>query len=571
MDQIIEDIKSRIDIVDLISEHVDLKRAGQNYKGLCPFHSEKTPSFIVSPSKQIFHCFGCNKGGDIFTFTMLYENMSFQEALSYLAHKANINLQESKGSAIKNRLKDSLFSIYKESALFFANNLKKNPQAMNYLKERKVSMESIERFSIGYSKKDKDSLLNYLKMKGFSLEDIKRSGLVNFKKSDKGEDGYDFFRDRLMFPIFDMQGRVVAFGGRTLSNLKNIPKYINSPESPIFKKGELCYGLNFAKNSILEEGYSIVVEGYMDVIMCHQEGITNAIAPLGTALTIGQLRKIKKFSNNILLLFDGDNAGILAAKRSIQICYSESCIAKILILSSGEDPDSFLKKHGVLEFKKLLSTAITPVEFLLKISGNRKLEAIRDIIKLIVACPDVLKREEDIKELAEKSKINEMTIREEIKNTYSLGKKFFRVNDKNTQKSVSNKEELLLLSIAVLVPDKVTYILKKLKLELIDDVMIKNLLEHIKRLKDDGKEISLDELFLRCNEEEKRLLTMLSLNPEIDKENVDKIINDCLKRINLKELDKRIKDAIKREDVDLLNLLLSEKKRIKEELFERSI
>ncbi len=572
MDQIIEDIKSRIDIIDLISEYIDLKKAGQNYKGLCPFHSEKTPSFIVSPSKQIFHCFGCNKGGDIFTFTMLHENMTFQEALSYLAHKANINLQESKRSAIKSGLKDLLFSIYKESALFFANNLKKNPQAMNYLKERKVSMESIERFSIGYSKKDKDSLLNYLKMKGFSLEDIKRSGLVSFKKSDTGEDGYDFFRDRLMFPIFDLQGRVVAFGGRSLSNLKDIPKYINSPESLIFKKGDLCYGLNFAKNSILEKGYSILVEGYMDVIMSHQQGITNAIAPLGTALTIGQLRRIKKFSNNILLLFDGDNAGILAAKRSIQICYSESCIAKILILPSGEDPDSFLKKRGVLEFKKLLSTAMTPVEFLLKIAGNRKLEAIRDSIRLIISCPDILQREENIKELAERAKINEITIRDEIKNTNPLNKKFFSTVDRHEPRnSFNNKEELLLLSIAILMPDKITYIIENLNLELIDNLIIKNLFQHINILKDNEKEVSLDELFLRCNEEEKGLLTMISLNPEIDKENVDKIIDDCLKTINLKDINRKIKDAIKNEDIELLNQLFSEKKRIREELFERPI
>jgi DNA primase len=572
MDQVVEDIKSRIDIVDLISEYVDLKRSGQNYKGLCPFHSEKTPSFMVSPSKQIFHCFGCNKGGDIITFIMLNEGMTFQEAIYYLARKANIDLQESQKSGIKSGLKDTLFSIYKESALFFVNNLKSSRQAMDYLKERKINIDSIEKFCIGYSTKEKDSLFNHLKRKGFSLEDIKRSGIINFRRSEIGEGAYDFFRDRLMFPIFDLQGRVVAFGGRSLSNLKDIPKYINSPESLIFKKGDLCYGLNFAKNSILEKGYSIIVEGYMDVIMCHQQGITNVIAPLGTALTAGQLKRIKKFSKNLLLLFDGDNAGILAAKRSIQLCYSESFIAKILILPAGDDPDSFLKREGVLEFKKLLSTAITPIEFLLKISGGRKLDAIRDSIRLIISCPDILQREENIKELAERAKINEITIRDEIKNTNPSNKKFFSTVDRHEPRnSFNNKEELLLLSIAILMPDKITYIIENLNLELIDNLIIKNLFQHINILKDNEKEVSLDELFLRCNEEEKGLLTMISLNPEIDKENVDKIIEDCLKTINLKDINRKIKDAIKNEDIELLNQLFSEKKRIREELFERPI
>jgi len=326
MNSIVEDIKLRIDIVDLIAEHVDLKRAGQNYKGLCPFHSEKTPSFMVSPSKQIFHCFGCNKGGDIFSFLMSSEGMTFQEAVSYLAQKAGINLEVrslppnvfiggqkpapagfKQGLEIRSGIKESLFAIYKEALIFFHNNLKFSKQTISYLNERGLNNETIEKFSLGYSKNEKDSLFNHLKSKGFTVEHIKTSGIVN-----ANEHGiYDFFRDRLMFPIFDLQGRGVAFGGRIMSLLKNAPKYINSPDSIIFKKGDLTYGLNIAKNSITQKGYAIITEGYMDVIMCHQYGIANAVAPLGTALTPGHLKKIKRFTDKVLLVFDGDAAGAL--------------------------------------------------------------------------------------------------------------------------------------------------------------------------------------------------------------------------------------------------------------------
>lgn len=562
MDQAIEEIKSRIDIVDFLSDYVSLKKAGQNYKGLCPFHSEKTPSFMVSPSKQIFHCFGCNKGGDIFTFIMMYENMTFQEAINYLAEKANIPLNKfkkyDKGS------KDILFSIYKETALFFKENLKASRNVLNYLKERNINNESIDIFSIGYSPKEKDSLFIFLKKKGFSFEDIKNSGLVSLVKSDV----YDFFRDRLIFPIFDFQGRVVAFGGRTISGQKNIPKYINSQESPIFKKGELSYGLNLAKNSIIEKGYSIIVEGYLDVIMCHQYGIKNVIAPLGIALTSSQLRKIKRFSNNILLLFDGDSAGISAAKRALQLCYPESLTTKILLLPIGEDPDSFLRKYGEKEFKRLLGKAITPMEFLLSLSGNRKREAVREAIRLIATCPDPLQKEEELKELAERTKISELTIREEIKNIYKNYKNDIGIKEREDE--LKDKDELMLLSIAILVPKKAKDILNFLDLGSINNPLIKKIFEKIKTLGLEVELLSFDKLFLMCEDEEKKFLTKLSLSSDIDSENIDKIIRDCLKTINLKNLDAKIKHAIEAEDTRLLNHLFSEKRRIMEEYVERT-
>jgi DNA primase len=557
-----EEIKSRIDIVDLVSEHVNLKKAGQNYKGLCPFHSEKTPSFTVSPSKQIFHCFGCNKGGDVFAFVMSHENMSFQEAVSYLAQKAGVKTEEFRGSGSGRGFKEDLLGIYKEAVIFFQDNLKNSKQTLSYLKERGIKDETIETFSLGCAKNEKDALFNRLKKSGFAPESIKASGVVNF-----GERGiYDFFRERLMFPIFDLQGRPIAFGGRTLSSLKNIPKYINSSDSPIFKKGETAYALNLAKSAITQKGYSIVVEGYLDAIMCRQYGFANAVAPLGTALTNGQLKKLKRFSNKTLLIFDGDAAGISATKRSLELCYAEGMIAKILLMPKGEDPDTFLRKHGEEYFRKYLGRAITPVDFVLKASSN-KLDAVRYMLTALSSCPDPLQRDETVRELADKSRINETTLREELKN--SGQKKFGQASAQRPKEILpasTNREELILLNIALSMPEKAEGIVKRLSGDLtgdfpadIEDPVALRVFEGMKKvLREDGR-ITINRLLSSCGDEEQKLITRLSINAEIDPEHVDENIQDCLKKIVLRNLEKQIKSAEQTGDEKLLHILISQK------------
>lgn len=570
-DNIIEEVKSKIDIVDLISEHVILKRAGQNYKGLCPFHSEKTPSFTVSPTKQIFHCFGCNKGGNIFTFIMEYENMTFQESLSYLADKAGINIEKfHQGQSFNKGLKENLFAIYKESAIFFENNLKTSKSSISYLKERGLDSETIERFSIGYSKNENNSLFNHLKKLGLPLEHIKASGLVYFKKNSSAgtykEEAYDFFRDRLMFPIFDIQGRVIAFGGRTMSSSKSIPKYINSPDSIIFKKSDSIYGINIAKNFITQKGYSIIVEGYIDAIMCHQNSINNTVAPLGTALTLLQIRKLKRFSNNVLLIFDGDPAGISATKRSIEICYAEGMNAKILPLPKGEDPDTYIRTHGSNNFKKQIAKAISPLEFLLNISGKNNLNTIRYLLHLISSSPDPLQRDEAIRELAERSKANEIILREELKNislkkhsTYATGKTSQNIGD---MISPACKEEQMLLKIVLSMPEKAGDVIHSLDIKAIKDPTISNIFKKVKTFIDSSKNLSVKNLLDACNTEEQSLITRLTINSEIDSEHVNKSINDCIKAISLKEIEKNIRLAGQTGDVNLLRSLLDEKKKL---------
>ncbi len=569
MNSAVDDIKARIDILDLISEHVDLKRAGQNYKGLCPFHSEKTPSFMVSPSKQIFHCFGCHKGGDIFAFVINYENMTFQEAVSYLAQKAGIKTEDFGGYSKSKGIKESLFAAYKEALIFFQDNLKISKQAISYLKERGLNSDTIERFSIGYSINEKDSLFTRLKAKGFQLEHIKASGLVHFGESV----AYDFFRDRLMFPILDLQERVIAFGGRIFSNAKNAPKYINSPDSIIFKKGESSYALNSAKNSITQKGYAIIVEGYLDAIMCHQYGFTNAIAPLGTALTPWQLRKLKRFSNKALLIFDGDAAGISATKRSLELCYAEGMIAKVSLLPQGEDPDTLLRKNGEETFRKYISKAISPAEFMLKVSGKSKLDAVRYMLQLISLCPDSLQRDETIRDLSERSKMNEMILREELKAAGNKKHKpAYASKVHKPEASVSggalsgacaNKEEQILMNIALLFPEKAGVIAESIDSRIIEDPLIKGVLEKIKSITEgQDKTLSIENLLSTCNEEEQRLVTMLSITSEIDEDHIDESINDFLKAIAFKKLERQIKSAGEAGDVKLLNSLLFEKKRL---------
>lgn len=565
MDSIIEDIKARVDIVDLIAEHVDLKTAGQNYKGLCPFHSEKTPSFMVSPYKQIFHCFGCHKGGDIFTFVMHYENMTFQEAVTYLAKRAGLKLESIKGRH-SSGFKESLLAIQKEAMMFFKNNLKTSSQAIAYLKERQLS-DVIEEFSIGYSKGEKDSLFKHLIGLGFSKEHIKASGLVVFKESSGLKSAYDFFRDRLMFPIFDLQGRVIAFGGRTLSSSKEIPKYINSPDSPLFKKGESCYAMNIAKNHITQKGYSIITEGYIDVIICHKYGFKNSVAPLGTALTQGQLIKLKRFSNNVLLLFDGDTAGISATKRSIELCYATGLNTKVLILPKGDDPDTFLRRHGADYFKRYMSKTASPLEFLLRTSGKSKLDAVRNILQIIAASPDPLQRDEAIRELSERSRINEITLREEFKDLIKKRQKmeYRRQGTDETEKSdmltaVAKKEEQILLSIILSVPDKARAIINRINIDIIESPEIREIFGKIKTSVSEG--MSVEKILNALSIEEQGLITGFSLNCIIDRDNIDIITDDCLKSLTLKDIERQIKQAGEKGDLISLQNLLNEKRKI---------
>lgn len=353
-DELIEEIRMRSDIVDIISGYVKLKKQGSSYFGLCPFHNEKSPSFSVSPGKQMYYCFGCGEGGNVFTFLMRYENDTFLEAVSILAKRAGVELPEVEYTAEEkknNDLKAMILQANKDAAKFFFHQLKSGSDrsGYEYFKSRGLTDETMVKFGLGYSLKYSDSLYRYLKEKGYGDEILKETGLIKY--SEKGV--YDAFWNRVMYPIMDNNNRVIGFGGRVLGDAK--PKYINSPETKVFDKSRNLYGLNFARMT-RRTGF-IICEGYMDVIALHQAGFNNAVAALGTAFTLQHATIIKRYTDNVYLTFDSDGAGVKAALRAIPILRNAGLSLKVINMKPYKDPDEFIKHLGTDEFEKRIETA----------------------------------------------------------------------------------------------------------------------------------------------------------------------------------------------------------------------
>ncbi len=360
-DDLIEEVRMRNDIVDVISGYVKLQRKGSSYFGLCPFHNEKSPSFSVSPSKQIYYCFGCGAGGNVFRFLMEYENYTFVEALEVLAQRAGIELPKleySKEAKEQADMKSLLLEVNKEAAKYYYYQLrrKENIQGMNYLKGRALSDETIKKFGLGYSDKFSNDLYRYLKSKKYSDEILRQSGLFNV---DEKRGMYDKFWNRVIFPIMDVNHRVIGFGGRVMGDGK--PKYLNSPETKIFDKSRNLYGLNLARTS--RKKNIIVCEGYMDVISMHQAGFNNAVASLGTALTSQQASLLKRYTDEVLIIYDSDEAGVKAALRAIPILKEAGLHTKVVDLKPYKDPDEFIKNMGTEAFQARLDGAANSFMF----------------------------------------------------------------------------------------------------------------------------------------------------------------------------------------------------------------
>ncbi len=554
LNKLLEEIKERIDIVDFISEYIDLKKTGQNYRAPCPFHSERTPSFFVSPSKKIFHCFGCGKGGDIVTFLMEYESIDFQEALSILAKRAGVefNYSPKKSTASK----EKIYEIYKWANIFYQKNLNKSERAKNYLSNRGINNETIKLFQIGFAKADKDGLYNFLKSKNFDESLIKLSGLVNRD--------FDFFRDRIIIPIHDITGRVIGFGGRLLGSDGELPKYINSPDTVIFKKGENLFGLWLAKKHIKEKGYVTVVEGYIDVILCHQYGFKNTVAPLGTAVTEEQLRRLKRLTNKLLFIFDGDEAGIGAAQRSLLPAFKIGFIVKIVLLSKKDDPASVLQREGEKALKKHISQAMSPVEFFIKINKSKSLtEKVHSFLNVLAILKDSIYRDELLKELCEKTEISEVTLREQLKQIVSNMK--IQKEKGDLKRDEFLKEDEILLRISIFYPEKMQYIFRHLDIEQLNNNLIKKIFHKLRQIYEE-KSFVLDKFFNMLDENEKSVVSKLIMKSEIDEASIDQNINDCIKRIVVRSIDKKIKEAANSGDEKNLYELINQKKMLIKEL-----
>ena len=349
---IIDEVRSRNDIVDVVSSYVKIQKKGANYMGLCPFHAEKSPSFSVSPGKQLFHCFGCGVGGDVITFIRQYENYSFNEALALLAKRANIELpQINDNDRAKSDEKKIILEINKTAARYFYENLfsKEGEVGLKYFKDRGLDSKDITHFGLGFAKKTPNDLYHFLKESGYSDDILKKSGLINI--DEKGV--RDRFWNRVMFPIIDANSRVIGFGGRVLGD--GLPKYVNSPETLAFDKSRNLYGLNFAKRT--RRDFFLICEGYMDVIALHNSGFENSVASLGTALTSLHVKLIGRYTKKVILTYDSDGAGINAAKRAIPLLKEENINVKVLSMAPYKDPDEFIKNLGSEEFQKRIDNA----------------------------------------------------------------------------------------------------------------------------------------------------------------------------------------------------------------------
>ncbi len=552
---LLEEIKSRVDIVDFISSYVHLKKAGQNWKGVCPFHSEKTPSFMVSPSKQIFHCFGCSAGGDVITFASKYENITFNEALTLLAKKAGIPLDQGKQASRAYEKQERIRDALRHAAEFYARKLQDSDTARDYVKRRGVSVSSLEQFGIGYAPQGWDHLLRHLRRAGFGDDIIREAGLA--VAGTKGL--YDMFRNRIMFPIKGTGGSVLAFGGRAMDDAT--PKYINSPETTVFKKSDTLFGLHEAKETIRREDCVVIVEGYMDVIICHQHGFSHAVAPLGTALTAGQIRKLRTMTGNALLVFDGDDAGKAAARRVLPLVSERNFRTRVLMLPPDEDPDSFLRKQGKDAFAELLKGAGSMVGFILNTSRGGKAETVREALGVLAVMEDTLLADELLGELAAGSKIDETTIRREfLKMKKPAAATSAAVQGRDLV--MIQRAERLLLSAIVAFPDRADFVLSRIDAADIRDKIVGALL---RRFAVAGTISDMTPILEEASEEERALVTKLSVEPGFDTENVERIIDDCVRTIERRKLEERHQRAQQSGDTADLNEYLDEKRRFVKE------
>lgn len=470
---LLEEIRNRCDVVDIISEYVHLKPAGKGFKGLCPFHEEKTPSFMVSPEKQLFHCFGCGEGGNVFNFLMKYEKLSFFEAVKMLAQKSGVPLPvDEEKENILHKKKERLYKLnnlvanYYRECLFRTNQGKK---VINYFKKRGINDTSVEKYKLGYAPSGWDALSNFLKKKGYSYEELIKAGLI---KKSKIEGKYiDYFRDRIIFPIFNLSGRVIGFGGRVLDD--SLPKYINSPETLVYNKGSNLYSLNFAKEDIRKKNYIIIVEGYTDVLITQQYGFNNIAASLGTALTAKQIDLIKRFTNAVLIAYDADSAGNMATLRSLDLLVKAGLEIKVIDLPQGYDPADFLIKKGSETFQNLINRSLSLIDYKLKLLYSKysikiiegKVKVVKEILPTLNVIGSEVELRAQIKKISEELKLSEEAILIELKR-YKRGSRdsshnFIKLNSE----SGNIKAEKILIGCMLENEEIVRDIFTKLKVE----------------------------------------------------------------------------------------------------------
>ena len=576
-DNVLDEIRDRADIVDLIGEYVDLKRSGSNYMGLCPFHSEKTPSFSVSPSKSIFKCFGCGVGGDVITFIMKRENLNFPEAVEFLAEKYNVRLSEYKDENKEARDKrNRLYDINREAAMHFLNNLSSSLKAQKYLRDRGLSDKTIRAYGLGYSKDSWTDLYDHLTKLGYKEEELLNLNLIS--KSKNGN-YIDRFRDRVMFPIINKNNKVIAFGARGFGDAK--PKYLNSRETPIFHKGSNLFNMNIISRESSRLRI-ILVEGYMDVISLYNSGINYSVASLGTSLTEDQAAIIKKMAKDIYICYDSDKAGINATSRAIDIFLSKSCKPKIIELEGGLDPDDFIKKYGMEGFENKIKSAISYIDFKIKIlRENFNLEDPEGLsnftlesAKILSSIKNPIERDIFVKEFSKKYNISYKAIENYInylnRNKIKSEKKekFKLKKNTNVVKSTKTRAQEELLSYSLLDNDIYNYIKNKIQIFYFTNAMTRASFEEIPKMFEEEMEVSeflnlLEKNRLIDSNFKDNILGIIK-NIHVNEKIVDELIKTLERNYLQKERERILENIDKLQGEEDKNLLLDALKNLKE-------
>ena len=578
-EDVIQKIKEQNDIVDVISERVKLKRTGRNYSGLCPFHNEKSPSFTVSPEKQIYKCFGCGEAGNVISYIMKDRNTTFPEAARILAERANITIDiESEQSNVQKDTYNKMYNINVEAARYFYGNLRKDKNAGLYFTNRGITETTMKKFGLGFSFDVWDGLLSYLKKKGYSELDLVSVGLII--KSPKGS-YYDRFRNRIMFPVFDYRGKVIGFGGRVLDDSK--PKYLNSPETPLFYKGLHLYGLNFViKNN--KSRTVIIVEGYMDCISLHQYGFSNVVASLGTALTINQAKLLKKYVDKVIISFDADVAGKAATLRGLELLRIEGFDLRVIVVPKGKDPDEYIKNNGKEAFQKLVDEALPLIDYRIKrasdginFSNSEMIIQYAKKITEIIIDLDPVEKDVYIKKISEQTGIKEQAIYDLLR--VEINKNTNKVQKMNTQQDFGQKlylerayikAERNLLKFMFTNEENCDFVTKNMSIEQLVLQSHKIIYELIVDCKSLSRDEKIKNIEFKCNDIEvtKEWINTIEIEFDGEEEDYKKFINDCikeLKKYKLEESKKQIMNKIKQHES---NGLLEESIKLAQELLE---
>ncbi|MHC4267560.1 MAG: DNA primase [Planctomycetota bacterium] len=563
----ISEIQSSLNIVDIVSDYVTLKRTGKNFLGLCPFHHEKTPSFTVNEQKQIYKCFGCGEGGTVFNFLMKQDALTFPEAVNVLAEKANIKInvfnQKENRQGINN-----LYKVNEKATCFFSNMLLKTQDgkgSRNYVSGRFINDDSIGKFRLGYSPNSWNSIINKSKEWDADTQVLEKAGLV-LRKQEKY---YDRFRNRLMFPIFDFQNRPVGFGARALDN--SLPKYLNSPETPVFSKSKTLYGINLAKESMIKNRKVLLMEGYTDVIIAHQNGIDWSIAVLGTALTREHIKLLRRYCDKAILVFDSDTAGQKSSERNLDIFIEEDFDVNIVLLPNDYDPYDFIIKKGKQRFLEQVDKAYDFFGFKIKQSEAKwdmssvsgRSSAIDNILSTVIKIPDIIKRDLTIKRVAEEMSIDEQLLRNHLTRFKTLKKehadrnKFHDQIAGNSKKpsSADHQAEMTIMALMINRNDLIKKVMSDIGINNFRDNEIRNIVERISEIYSKKGKVILSDVFpmLDSTEMSKGMVDTITKQESMEKNLMvgqadagEKMLNECIQYIRKRNNRKSLEQARKK-------------------------